>query len=127
MAGGRPAYRVNVARGDGELSPSLMFSASVAVIDAELGILLSLTSYLGGRPVRRLELRDIATGTGDFQVEIPPGLPTAEETISVGDCRHDGAQQHVNIPLTVASVVARQAATQATKAARNLLHRMNTR
>jgi hypothetical protein len=35
--------------------------------------------------------------------------------------------QSVNIPLTVASVVARQVATETTKAARNFLRRMNTR
>jgi hypothetical protein len=129
MEGGRPAYRINVARGDAPWSLSLMFPAAVAVVDAERGILLRLTSYIGGKQVRRYELLDITTGTGDFHVDIPPGLPTSEETSLFGDIRHDGSSQPVtvNIPLKVASEVARQVATEATKAARNFLRRMNTR
>jgi hypothetical protein len=123
IAGGRPAYRINVARGDAGRSLALMFSTAAAVIDAELGILLSLTSYLGGRPVRRYELRDIRTGTGDFQVDIPPGLPTVEEISPFEHIRAGGPPQHINIPLTVA----RQVAAEGTKAARNFLHRMITR
>jgi hypothetical protein len=82
MAGDRPAYRVNVARGDAPWSFSLMFSPAVAVVDAELGILLSLTSYLGGQPVRRYELRDIAgpASPGDFRVHLPSGLRVEQET-----------------------------------------------
>ena len=82
MARDRPAYRVNVARGDAPWSVSLMFSPAVAVVDAELGILLSLTSYLGGQPVRRYELRDIAgsASPGDFRVQLPPGLRVEQET-----------------------------------------------
>jgi len=127
IADGRPAYRINVARGDAEWSLSLMFSTAVAVVDAELGIVLRLTSYMGGRPVRRYELRDITAGTGDFRVDIPPGLPTVEETSPFGDIRDGGPPQQINIPLKVASVVARQVATEATKAARNFLRRMNAR
>jgi hypothetical protein len=96
-------------------------------VDAELGILLRLTSYMGGKPVRQYELRDITTGTGDFRVDIPPGLPTFEETGPFGDARDAGPSRPVNIPLKVASEVARQVATEATKAARNFLRRMNTR
>jgi hypothetical protein len=55
-----------VARGDAPWSIAMMFSAAVAAVDAELGILLSLTSYLDGKPVRRYELRDISGGDGDF-------------------------------------------------------------
>jgi len=82
MARDRPAYRVSVARGDAPWSFSLMFSPAVAVVDAELGILLSLTSYLGGKPVRRYELRDIAgpASPGDFRVHLPPGLRLEQET-----------------------------------------------
>ena len=127
IAGGRRAYRINVVRGDAQWSPSLMFPAAVAVVDAELGILLSLTSYLGGRPVWRHELRDITTGTGDFRVDIPPGLPIVKETDPFGRVRDGGPPQHVNIPLAVAKVVGRQAATEATKAARHLLRRMTAR
>jgi hypothetical protein len=124
VADDRSAYRIDVARGDAAWSPFLMFSTAVAVVDAELGILLRLTSYLGGKPVRRYELRDVSTGTGDFQVDIPPGLPTFEEAGPFGDA---GSPQPVNIPLKVASVVARQVATEATKTARNFLRRMNAR
>jgi hypothetical protein len=129
MAGDRPAYRINVARGDAAWSLSLMFSTAVAVVDVESGILLRLTSYMGGKPVRQYELRDIATGNGDFQVDIPPGLPVFEETGPFGDAQDAGSSQPVsiNIPLKVASEVARQVATEAAKAARNLLRRMNTR
>ncbi len=82
MAGDRPAYRVNVARGDAPWSVSLMFSPAVAVVDAELGILLSLTSYFADQPVRRYELRDIASSAspGDFRVQLPPGLRVEQET-----------------------------------------------
>jgi hypothetical protein len=57
----------------------------------------------------------------------PACLPAVEETSPFGDIRDGGPPQHINIPLTVASVVARQAATEATKAARNFLRRMNAR
>jgi hypothetical protein len=102
MARDRPAYRVNVARGDAPWSFSLMFSPAVAVVDAELGILLSLTSYLGGQPVRRYELRDIAgpASPGEFRVHIPPGLRLEQETDPWEGVR------------------------EATKAARNFLRRM---
>jgi hypothetical protein len=55
-----------------------------------------------------------------------PGLPTSEETDPFGDIRNAGPSQPVNIPLKVASEVARQVATEATKAARNFFRRMNT-
>ena len=102
MAGDRPAYRVNVARGDAPWSFSLMFSPAVAVVDAELGILLSLTSYLGGQPVRRYELRDIARAAspGDFCVHLPAGLRVEQETDPF------------------------QGVREATKTARNFLRRM---
>src|SRR5579863_3112568 len=73
MAGDRPGYRIEVARGGGAW-PLAMFSPAVAVVDAELGILLTLTCYLDGKPALRDELRDVsATRADDFQVEIPPG------------------------------------------------------
>jgi hypothetical protein len=102
MAGDRPAYRVNVARGDAPWSVSLMFSPAVAVVDAELGILLSLTSYLGGQPVRRYELRDVdgPASPGDFRVHLPPGLRVEQETDPF------------------------QGVREATKTARNFLRRM---
>jgi hypothetical protein len=125
LVGGRRAYRVSVARGDSEWSLSMMFPAAVAVVDAELGILLRLTSYLGGEPVRRCELRDITTGT-DFRIDIPADLPVSEETSPFGSARQPGASQSVNIPLKIASVVAGHVASEAAKAAKNFLRRMNT-
>ncbi len=119
MARDRPAYRLSVARGDAPWSVSMMFPTAVAVVDAELGIMLSLTSYLGGKPVRRYELRDLAgpADTGEFRVRIPPGLPVEEET------EPPHAPQAVT-PLTLASAVAREAGNQAAKAVRDLLRRM---
>jgi hypothetical protein len=127
MADGRPAYRINVARGERPWSLSLMSSAAVAVVDAELGILLRLTSYLGEKPVQRFELRDIITGAGAFRVDIPAGLPTVDETDSFEADREAGLPPPVNFPLRIASTVARQVATEATKAARNFLRRMDAR
>ena len=114
MAGDRPAYRINVARGDAERPASLMFPAAVAVVDAELGILLRLTSYLGGKPVRRGELTDISAAAGDFSVDLPPGLPVSEES---GPSGQSGSSQPASIALQAASILARQAATETAKAA----------
>ena len=123
MAGGRPAHVINVARGRADWAFSLMFPTAVAVVDAELGILLRLTSYLGGKPVQRCELRDVTAGAGDFRATIPPDLPTVEETR-----RTDGGPPPpVNLPVKVASVVAQQLAQEATKAARKLLRRFDPR
>jgi hypothetical protein len=80
MAGDRPAYRLDVARGDAPwLFFMFMFPSAAAVVDAELGIILSLTSYLGGKPVRRYELRDVTSGPGDFRVDLPSGLHAEPE------------------------------------------------
>jgi hypothetical protein len=119
MAGDRPAYRIHAARGDAPRAFMMLFPAAVVVVDAELGIVLSLTSYLGGKPVRRYDLRDVtATRPGDFRVDIPPDLPVEPET-NLGDAEHPG-----NIPLKVAGAVAREAGEEAAKAARNLLRRL---
>ena len=56
-----------------------LLPAAVAVVDTDLR-LLRLTSYIGTRAVQRLELPDVTTGTGDFQVELPADLPVVEET-----------------------------------------------
>ena len=66
---GRRAYRVQAGRGGALATPStaLLFRAAVAVVDAELGIVLRLASYASGKPVRRYELRDIVTGAGEFR------------------------------------------------------------
>ncbi len=77
LVGGRRGHRI-VARplGPPERSPGEPFSAVEAIVDAELGIVLRQTSYLGDRPARRLELRNLTTPTrpGDFRPEAPPGL-----------------------------------------------------
>lgn len=75
-ADGRPGYRVSVAPGPGGRD-GLIFRSAVAVIDAELGVILRLTRYLGGRPAERQELRDLGPGPRDFRVDIPPGLPVS--------------------------------------------------
>jgi hypothetical protein len=133
LAGDRQAYRINVARGEAGSPPSwpLMFPAAVAVVDAGTGIVLRLTSYIGERPVRRCELRDTTTTAGDFTIDIPPGLPVAEETDPFGDEHHHGGPHRVGIPLKAASAAAGQVATgvakDAAKAAGNLLRRISER
>jgi len=127
MAGDRPAYRVNVARGRAAWSFSLMFPAAVAVVDAELGIVLRLTYYIGAKAVQQHELRDITSGTGGFQVDLPAGLPTVEETGPFDDFRHADPPRPASIPLNIAGLVARHAAAEAARAVRNLWRRVDTR
>jgi hypothetical protein len=123
MAGDRPALRINIARGEAQWSVPLMFPAAVAVVDAGLGVLLRLTSYLGGTPVQRDELRDITLEPGGFRADIPSDLPGSDEDRPSEPAGH----YSVNIPLTVARAVAQQAATGAAQAARNILRRFDTR
>jgi hypothetical protein len=121
-ADGRPGYRLSVARGaEGWLS--MTFPAAVAVIDAELGIIQRLTYYIGGKPVHRSELRDITASDEEFRTDLPPGLTVTEETSRFGDSRN-GPPAPVSIPLAIATAIGRQAATEAGKAARNLLNRL---
>ncbi len=79
-AGNRPVYRINAGRWQGDESLALMFPAAVAVVDADLRLVLRLTSYVGTRPVQRHELRDVTTDVGDFRIKIPADLPTVEES-----------------------------------------------
>src|SRR5258706_5566138 len=127
MAGDRPAYRVNVARGHAKWSFSLMFPAAVAVVDAELGIVLRLTYYIGAKAVQRHELRGITSETGGFQVDLPAGLPTVEETGPFDDFKQARAPRPASIPLNLAGLVARHAAAEAARAARDLSRRVDTR
>ncbi len=121
MAGDRPAYRIHAARGNAPWAFSMMFPAAVAVVDAELGIVLSLTSFLGGKPVRRYELRDVAaTQAGDFRVNIPSGLRVEPEPWAGVSPEQRGVT-----PLRVAGVVAREVGKEAAKAARNFLRRLS--
>jgi hypothetical protein len=119
MAGNRPAYRIHAARGYAPSEFGMMFPAAVAVVDAELGIVLSLTSYLSGQPVRRHELRDVsAARPGDFRVDIPAGLRVESET-------ERRASAPDADPRKVAGAVAREVGQEAAKAARNFLRRLN--
>jgi len=79
-AGGRPAWRINASRRAGEQSLTPMFPATVALVDADLGLVLRLTSYIGANPVQRSELRDVTTDIGDFQVNIPCDRPVVDDT-----------------------------------------------
>jgi hypothetical protein len=132
LVGDRQAYRINVARGEAgwPLARPLIFPAAVAVVDAETGIVLRLTSYIGKQPVRRCELHDITATAGGFTVDIPPGLPVTEETGSCGD-EHHGGPPRVGVPLKVAGAAAGQIATavakDAAKAAGNILRRISDR
>ncbi|HEY7431989.1 MAG TPA: hypothetical protein VH641_14805 [Streptosporangiaceae bacterium] len=90
-----------------------------AVVDAEVGIVQRLTFYLGGKPVRRYELRDIAASDEEFRADLPPGLTVTRNTSPPGDFSDGG--------LAVASAIGRLAAAGAGRAARNLLHRFQGR
>ena len=135
-AGGRAAYRINVARGAAgpSLSVLWLFPGSVAVVDAETGLVLRLTSYIGDRPVRRCELRDITTTTGDLTIDIPPDLPVTEET-GPGADRHARRPYRTGLPLKeagaaagqAAAVVAKEAAKEAAKAAGGFLRWLSDR
>jgi hypothetical protein len=123
--GGRPGYRLSAARGArGWLS--MMFPAAVAVLDTELGIVRRLTFYIGGKPVRQYELRDITASDEEFQAEVPPGLTVTEESSPLSDFP-DGWPGPPNLPLAIATAIGRQAAAEAGKAARTLLNRFQGR
>jgi hypothetical protein len=82
--GGRPGYRIRETyrAGDPPARATLaMFSPTVAVLDADLGILLSLAHYGGGRPLIRQELRDVTLSDEDppdFGADVPPGVRVVE-------------------------------------------------
>jgi hypothetical protein len=71
---GRPSYRVTITAGPAGRT-GLLYPAAIGIIDAELGLITRLTSYLGPRAVQRHELRDLSTDAGEFRVDIPSGLP----------------------------------------------------
>ncbi len=74
-----PIRRIDAGRRRGDESLAMLYPAAVAHLDTGTGLLVRLTSYIGARPVQRLELRDLATDTSDFRVELPAGLPVTEE------------------------------------------------
>jgi hypothetical protein len=135
-AGGRAAHRINVARGPAGswLSLPLLFPAAVAVVDAETGTVLRLTSYIGDRPVRRCELRDITATAGDLTIDIPPDLPVTEGTGREAD-RHPHGPYRTGLPLKgagaaagqAAAGVAKEAAKEAAKAAGGFLRWLSDR
>jgi hypothetical protein len=127
--GGRAGYRLSVASGGGGRLPVMvMFPAAVAiaVIDAELRVVLSLTCYIGDKPVRRYELRDVTVTDDEFRADLPPGLTVTEETYP-GGFRDGRSVPTLNLPLVIATAIGRQAVTEAGKAARNLLSHLQGR
>ena len=101
----------------------MMFPAAVAAVDAELGVIVRLTSYIGGTPVQRYELENLAAFAGEFHVDIPDGLPVTEAG-PLDDLRSPGSS---GPPLTLGRLLARQAAAGATSAARSLFDRLGPR
>jgi hypothetical protein len=122
-ADGRAAYRLNVTRRHDYPSPAMWFSAAVAVIDAELGCIVRLTSYVGSKAVRRLELENLRLAAGDFQVDLPADLPVTDAGHFDDFPRRDSPGP----PPTLGSIIARQAAAGAARAAKNLLGRLGPR
>ncbi len=109
VTGGRRGYHLRVAfdspRGE------LFFPGDV-VVDAELGVLLRCISFADSWPLMRYELRDVVSepsGPGDFQPDIPAGMPVVEEPDEPPG------------PANPVNVVTRQAVKEARSAARNLL------
>ena len=82
---GRRGYRLRATRITGVTlrSPALIYDEAVAVVDAELGVVTRLTSYAGGRPTERRELRDVRVPASmnpeDFRVRTPPGVRVEQE------------------------------------------------
>jgi outer membrane lipoprotein-sorting protein len=83
---GRPARQLRVTHAPGDektvLGPLILFPAN-AIADAETGCLLRLIAYAGDTLARWSELDDISTepaGPDEFQVHVPPGSRTVEET-----------------------------------------------
>lgn len=83
--GGRTGFRIRetLREGDSPVRATLgMFSPIVAVLDADLGILVSLARYADGRPLTRQELRDVTLtdeDPPDFDADVPPGVRIAED------------------------------------------------
>jgi hypothetical protein len=125
MAGDRPAYRIHAARGNAPWTFSMMFPAAVAVVDAELGIVLSLTSFLDGKPVRRYELRDVTAAlAGEFRVNVPSGLRVEPDRWA--DAENTDPSHLGSLRLKVAGAVAREVSREATRAARKFLRRFTS-
>jgi hypothetical protein len=102
----------------------MLFPAAVAVVDAELGFIVRLTSYIGAKPVWRHELEGLTPVTGDFQVSLPTGLPVTKAGLldDIG-----GRTPPASLPAALGRVVARHAAAGAARTVRNLLNRLGPR
>ena len=128
LASGRPAYRISVTRRHDYPWHSffMVFPVAVAVIDAELGVVVRLTSYSGGKPVWKYELQDLARVSADFKIDVPADLPVSEAG-PFDDIRNARPPHPPSLPVTLGKIVARHAATEAARAARNLLGRLGPR
>ncbi len=120
LAGDRPAYRIDVVKRHDRSSISMMFPAAVAVVDAELGVIVRLTFYIGRTPVQKYELENLAGFAGDIRVDLPDGLPVTEAG-PLDDLR---PPERSGPPPTLGRLLARQAAAEATRAARSLFDRL---
>jgi hypothetical protein len=112
--GGRRAYRFAVdarpaLREPFALLAKLVFPA-LAVVDAETGLLLRVTTYKGGKPVARHELRDIepAGRGGDFGFNVPAGIPVVEESEEDKRPRHAEWGRQGATPVDAAKAAARE-------------------
>jgi len=124
LAGCRPAYRIDVVKRCDCSSISMMFPAAVAVVDAELGVIVRLTSYIGGTPVQKYELEDLAALTGEFRIDVPADLPVSEA--GPFDDFRTRSPGPGGPPLSLGRVLARQAAAEAARAARSLFDRLRS-
>jgi hypothetical protein len=85
VAAGRRGFRIGVA-GPVPVTgrPALILAPPAeAVADAELGILLRLTSYTGGGPAIVVEMRGISLAEPDdsaFRIDAPPGVRVREDS-----------------------------------------------
>jgi hypothetical protein len=90
-ADGRPGYLVIATARPGSAPVGALgwlaggWLPAVAVVDAVSGRLLRLTRYLGGQPVKRLELRSLSDGgsgdgSDDFGYTPPDGLRVVDRT-----------------------------------------------
>ncbi len=81
---GRRAYQLRVANGgDGWWGAPVAFFPADVIVDAELGCLLRLISFAGGKPESWYELSGIGTEpipAAEFHPDIPPGVRVVEET-----------------------------------------------
>ena len=119
--GGRPSYRMSVARRHDYPLIAMWFRGVVAVVDAELGCIVRLTSYIGTKAVRRLELENLMPAAGDFRVDLPEDLPVVVAGPFDDFPRRPRSPGQ---PVTLGGIIARQAAAGAGRAARNLLGRL---